>query len=158
MLDLEAAYERYAPMAYRRCRALLRDDAAAMDAMQDTFVQLLRRRERLDERALASLVYRVATNVCLNQLRSRRRHPEDAAEALLLRIASMGDVEAQVGARATLRRLFGGEQTSTQAMAVMHLHDGMTLAEVAAETGLSISGVRKRLRTLRGRLVDLEET
>jgi len=31
----------------------------------------------------------------------------------------------------------------------------MTLEEVAAESGLSVSGVRKRLRTLRARLPDL---
>jgi RNA polymerase sigma-70 factor, ECF subfamily len=33
--------------------------------------------------------------------------------------------------------------------------DGMTLAEVAEEVGLSVSGVRKRLRGLRAHLHDL---
>jgi hypothetical protein len=32
----------------------------------------------------------------------------------------------------------------------------MTLEEVAAEAGMSVSGVRKRLRTLRAKLVALE--
>ena len=41
-------------------------------------------------------------------------------------------------------------------MAVMHLLDGMTLEEVAAEFGLSVSGVRKRLRTLKAHVVELE--
>ena len=41
-------------------------------------------------------------------------------------------------------------------MAVMHLLDGLTLEEVAAETGLSVSGVRKRLRTLRSNVRELE--
>ena len=34
-------------------------------------------------------------------------------------------------------------------MAVLHYVDGLTLEQVAAETGLSVSGVRKRLRKLR---------
>ena len=54
-----------------------------------------------------------------------------------------------------LARLFGGEGplgASSQTIAVMHLVDGMTLEEVAAEAGMSVSGVRKRLRTLRARL------
>jgi len=34
-------------------------------------------------------------------------------------------------------------------MAVLHYVDGMTLEEVARETGYSVSGVRKRLRALR---------
>ena len=38
----------------------------------------------------------------------------------------------------------------------MHLVDGMTLEEVAREARMSVSGVRKRLRTLRGRLQELE--
>ena len=43
-------------------------------------------------------------------------------------------------------------------MAVMHFVDGLTYEEVAAEVGLSVSGVRKRLRTLKGRARALEGT
>ena len=56
-----------------------------------------------------------------------------------------------------LGQLFAKEQESTQTIAVLHLLDGMTLEEVAAEVGLSVSGVRKRLRTLRSRLKELQE-
>ena len=38
----------------------------------------------------------------------------------------------------------------------MHLFDGLTLEETAREAGLSVSGVRKRLRGLKGRLAELE--
>jgi RNA polymerase sigma-70 factor (ECF subfamily) len=40
-------------------------------------------------------------------------------------------------------------------MAMLHYVDGMTLAEVADEVGMSVSGVRKRLRGLRAQLHDL---
>jgi hypothetical protein len=39
----------------------------------------------------------------------------------------------------------------------MHLVDGMTLEQVAAETGLSVSGVRKRLRVLKEHVAELQE-
>jgi RNA polymerase sigma-70 factor (ECF subfamily) len=42
-------------------------------------------------------------------------------------------------------------------MAVLYYVDGLTLEEVAEEVGMSVSGVRKRLRGLRGSLKDLEE-
>ncbi len=42
-------------------------------------------------------------------------------------------------------------------MAVMHLLDGMTLEQVAREVGMSVSGVRKRLRKLRSRVAELED-
>ncbi len=38
----------------------------------------------------------------------------------------------------------------------MHYVDGMTLEEVAGEVGLSVSGVRKRLRTLKARVEGME--
>jgi RNA polymerase sigma-70 factor, ECF subfamily len=41
--------------------------------------------------------------------------------------------------------------TSTRVMAVLHYLDGLTLEEVSAEVGLSVSGVRKRLRGLQER-------
>jgi DNA-directed RNA polymerase specialized sigma24 family protein len=42
-INVEALYRKYAPMVLRRCRSILRDEDAAQDAMQDVFVQLLRR-------------------------------------------------------------------------------------------------------------------
>ena len=50
-----------------------------------------------------------------------------------------------------LGKLFGSDDplaASTRSLAVMHLVDGMTLEEVARESRLSVSGVRKRLRGL----------
>jgi RNA polymerase sigma-70 factor (ECF subfamily) len=160
-LDVEGTYVQYGPMVFRRCRRLLRHDAKAQDAMQDVFVSLLRHEARLDESALSALLLRMATNVCLNKLRAERRHPEDREDELLQRIADAdaGDGESRAVARGLLALLFRADDplaASTRTIAVMHLVDGLTLEEVAREAGLSVSGVRKRLRTLRGRLLELE--
>jgi RNA polymerase sigma factor (sigma-70 family) len=154
-IDVEATYRRYGPMVLRRCRALLRNEEAAVDAMQDTFVRLLRYSARLTDQGLSSLLYRMATNVCLNRIRSTKRHPEDRDDALLLRIAAAPE-DGLGPARLMLQRIFRDQSESTRAMAVMHLLDGMTLQEVADETGLSVSGVRKRLRTLKAHVAELE--
>ena len=155
-IDVEDFYRRYGPMVLRRCQKLLRSEAQAQDAMQDVFVQVLSHEQSLDATAPAGLLLRIATNVCLNRLRTKKRRPESADDDLLLRIAATGqDSESLLAARGMLARLFGGEgplAASSQTIAVMHLVDGMTLEEVAAEAGMSVSGVRKRLRTLRSRL------
>jgi RNA polymerase sigma-70 factor (ECF subfamily) len=158
MIDVEQAYRQHGPMVLRRCRRLLRDDAQALDAMQDVFVEVLRRETTLED-ATSSYFMRVATNVCLNRLRWSRRHPEDRDDELLAQIAAQApDGESRSSARGFLSRIFGRESESTLAIAVMHYVDRMTLEEVAGEVGLSVSGVRKRLRTLRARLpVGLEE-
>lgn len=155
-VDIEALYRRYGPMVLRRCRRLLGDEDEAVDAMQDVFVQLIRYRERLDDRAPSSLLYRMATNVCLNRIRSRGRRRETQDEELLWRIATSEGHERRASARHALQRIFGREQESTLTMAVMHLLDGMTLDEVARESGMSVSGVRKRLRGLKARVEALE--
>jgi RNA polymerase sigma-70 factor (ECF subfamily) len=166
-LDVEGTYLRYGPLVLRRCRKLLRHDAKAQDAMQDVFVSLLRYESRLDDEALSALLLRMATNVCLNKLRTERRHPEDRDDELLQRIAAAddhegsgaGSAESRTIAQSLLGRLFRADDplaASTRTIATMHLVDGMTLEEVAREAGLSVSGVRKRLRTLRGRLNELE--
>ncbi len=127
-----------------------------MDAMHDVFVEVLRRRGKLDLDHPSSFLYRSATNVCLNKMRSKRRKPAQYDNDLLERIACAPEAEDLTGAKLWLDRIFEREQPSTRAMAVMHLVDGMTLEEVAQEHGLSVSGVRKRLRTLRAHVAELE--
>ncbi|HXI57958.1 MAG TPA: sigma-70 family RNA polymerase sigma factor [Polyangia bacterium] len=164
-LDVESHYLRYGPMVLRRCRTMLRDPAKAEDAMHDVFVSLIRNEDRLHDDAPGALLLRVATNVCLNRMRGERRRPEDAHddEDLALRIAQAdepgGDAESRALARILLGKLFGSGDplaASTRSLAFMHLVDGMTLEEVARESRLSVSGVRKRLRGLKGRLAELE--
>jgi RNA polymerase sigma-70 factor (ECF subfamily) len=156
VLEIEEQYRRYGPMVLRRCRQMLRDEQKALDAMQDVFVKLLAHQDRLTADAPAALLYRIATNVCLNRLRTDRRHPEDRQEELLHSIATLDDNESRSAARRFLERLFVREVDSTRTIAVLHLLDGMTLEEVAGEVGLSVSGVRKRLRTLRARGLQME--
>jgi RNA polymerase sigma-70 factor (ECF subfamily) len=156
-LDVESLYNTYGPMVLRRCRSLLIDEEQALDAMQETFVKLLRYRDRLTDAAPSSMLYCIATNVCLNMMRGSRRRPQSAGDEALERIASTEDVEARVLDRHLLDSIFSKERASTRTMAVMHYVDGMTLEEVARHTGLSVSGVRKRLRLLKERLRTTEE-
>ena len=142
-------------MVLRRCRKLLGDDHTARDAMHDVFVHILSRADELTDQAPSSLLFRVATNVCLNRLRSRKRRPEDGGD-LLVDIAEQTDPAARSAARAALDTLFRNEPDDTAVIAVLHLHDRMTLEEVAAEVGMSVSGVRKRLAKLRTKLHSLE--
>jgi RNA polymerase sigma-70 factor (ECF subfamily) len=151
VLDVEALYKKYGPMVLRRCRSLLRDEEKAQDAMQDTFVRLLKGRERLTGDAPSSLLYCIATNVCLNVMRSEKVRPESAGDDTLEAIAGTDDVEALGNARILAEGIFEGEEPSTRTMAVLHYVDGLTLEETAARVGLSVSGLRKRLEGLKRR-------
>jgi RNA polymerase sigma-70 factor (ECF subfamily) len=153
--DVTSLTRRYGPMVLRRCRQLLRNEDEALDACQDVFVRVLERRTRLDTRYPSSLLYRIATNVCLNKIRDRGRKPETSDEEWLQRIAAADEVGPRTEARLLLERVFGRHPASSRTIAVLHHIDGLTLDEVAEETGLSVSGVRKRLRRLRETLVEM---
>lgn len=155
-IDVDHAYRRFGPLVRRRCEQLLRDPEAAREAMHDVFVRLTRRRRELDDRALSGLFYRMATGICLNRLRDTRRRATEPNDELVMRIAQAADVRGPVFARRALERLFDDQAQSTRVIAVMHLLDGYTLEEVAQEVGLSVSGVRKRLRRLRVALAEQE--
>ena len=159
-LDIESLYRSHGPMVLRRCRRLLRDEAKAVDAMHDVFVEILRRRETLDDRAPAGLLLTTATHVCLNRLRSEKRHPEDADDTLVQKIATYEEssgTEERTLARRMLDRIFRSHPDSTRLIAVLHHVDRLTLEEVAAEVGMSVSGVRKRLRNLQASLSSTQE-
>ena len=151
-MDVEELYQRYGPMVMRRCRQLLKEENEALDATQDVFVQILKRRDRLEMTHPYSLLYRIATNQCLNRIRDRQRRATMPGDGFLERVAVLDDTEPRLETRSVLERLFGRHQESTRTMAVLHFQDGMTLEEVAGEVGMSVSGVRKRLRGLRASL------
>ncbi|HEY1549824.1 MAG TPA: sigma-70 family RNA polymerase sigma factor [Kofleriaceae bacterium] len=155
-VDPSTYYTTYGPMVLRRCRKLLGDDSSARDAMHDVFVQLLTHADRLDGHAPSSLLFRIATNVCLNRIRTRKRRPEHDDSDVVVEIAEATDPAARSAARAALDKLFRHEPDDTAVIAVLHLHDKMTLEEVAAEVGMSVSGVRKRLMKLRTKLHAME--
>lgn len=75
--EIERLYKKYGPLVLRRARMLLRDDQAALDAMQEVFVRALRSGSgfRADASPMTWL-YRITTNYCLNSIRDNARRTE----------------------------------------------------------------------------------
>jgi RNA polymerase sigma-70 factor (ECF subfamily) len=154
-LNVAELSQKYGPMVLRRCRQLLRDEQEALDAWQDVFVRVIERRRRLDARYPSSLLYRIATNVCLNRIRDRKRSAGGEDEKIY-DIACAGAPHGNSDARLLLDWLFDRHPESSRTIALLHYVDGLTLEQVAAEIGLSVSGVRKRLRRLRQTLTEMQ--
>ena len=158
-IDVEAWYKKYGPMVIRRCRALLRNEDEAMDAVQDVFVNLLRSKERLHFAFPSSLLYSMATNVCLNRLRRKKLKALEimtSGEGLFSGAASgsadgSADGFDQVDAEMLVGFILEDESEETRTILFMYHVDGMTLREIGETVGLSVSGVRKRLETFRKR-------
>ena len=136
---------------------MLRDEQQAYEAMQDVFLQVLRRREAIEPRGLGGLLFRIATNVCLNRIRSTTRKPQFSASDMLHRVPAAERYSSQAEARDLLRSAFADEPESSATIVALHLHDGLTLEQTARFVGMSVSGVRHRLRVLKAKLQELRD-
>jgi len=110
-MNVDQLYRQYGPMIIRRCRQLLRDEDQALDATQDVFVRLLEQRMRLRDDYPSSLLYRMATNLCLNRIRDAKRRQTTANQYLLMQIANLEDAGGQIEARSMLASYLGGSRS-----------------------------------------------
>ncbi|MDR0457243.1 MAG: sigma-70 family RNA polymerase sigma factor [Treponema sp.] len=150
-IDVAAWYEKYGPMVIRRCRKILGNGDDAMDAVHDVFVNLLRARPRLHGQFPSSLLYTMATNMCLNRLRKKKKEsPRDIfaeGEAFF----SVDEGFDQVETKLILEAILKDESEMNRSICFMYHVDGMTLKEIGEAVGLSITGVRKRLEAFKSR-------
>ena len=125
-------------MVLRRCRYMLKD----------VFVKVLEKEKKLHSGAPSSLLYTMATNHCLNIIRDTRdiSTPDEIMEAVP---SSEGNMEERIADNLLLEEIFRQEKPNTRLIAFLHYIDRLTLEETAEFVGMSVSGVRKRLRRLK---------
>ncbi|MFT4977697.1 MAG: RNA polymerase sigma-70 factor (ECF subfamily) [Myxococcota bacterium] len=154
-IDVEAAYRQYGDMVLGRCRSLLGSDADAREAMQEVFIKLIRYRDRFrGDSSLSTFIYRITTNHCLNQIRSKKRRPEDPTEDLSFIMTPTVSLMDRIEVRQIVDQLLDGQDERTQECVVYHYMDGMTHKEVGALLGISGAAVRKRIAKFRHSVAD----
>jgi RNA polymerase sigma-70 factor (ECF subfamily) len=144
-IDITGFYEKYAPMVIRRCRQMLKCEEDALDAAQDVFVCLMKAKTRLHGQYPSSLLWTIATNTCLNRIRQKKSRDEVSSDADDITLSEIDSGYDKVDARLIMDAILKTESESTRSICFMYHVDGMTLKEIGEITGLSISGVRKRL-------------
>jgi len=95
---LEGWVREHQPVVYRAAWLILRDEAGAEDVAQETFIRAYRNAHRLEPEADARpWLYRIAVNLALNRMRSRRRE-DRALTRLGPRIARSEEAASERGA------------------------------------------------------------
>ena len=150
-IDIAAWYEKYGPMVIRRCRYILGDGEEALDAVHDVFVNLLRAELRLKGCFPSSLLYTMATNICLNRLRKKKRETARDFSCEKYAWSCVDEGFDQVEAELLLEDILKDESELNRAICFMYHADEMTLKEIGEAVGLSISWVRKRLESFKSR-------
>jgi len=148
---IEALHVKYAGLVYGLCLRMTGSRADADDAVQETFLAAFRGLDGFTygESHLPWL-YRIAWNVCLKALRTRRRKgalPLEAPDALPA--PSDGDPLRAIHARRVLESLFVEADERGQEIVVAHYFAGMDQGQIAKALGISRRAVVKRLAKLR---------
>jgi RNA polymerase sigma-70 factor (ECF subfamily) len=146
-------YRTYGPAIFARCRRILRDESAAEDATQETFVRVHRHLDEVPDdaggkREALRWIYRVATNHCLHELRKGRVRPVSVEE---LPPALGPDPSERRLSADLVQRLVAHVPAKLSEPAWLHHVDGMEQGEVAELLGVSRGTVINRLREFHGR-------
>jgi len=151
-LEIEKLYQQYGGMVLRRCRSILENEHQSMDALQDVFVQLLRNKSRLKPNGLSSLLYRMATNTCLNMIRHqnvRDNHEREQTSHGDIDECSDSSIETKVIELDRINKALANFPERTREAALYHFVDGFTMDEIATMMSMSNSNTRRLLRELR---------
>lgn len=148
--ELEALYRTEAPRLLRLITRRTGSREDALDLVQEAFLRVARRDAsepgRL-ERPAAYLV-RIAGNLLRDRARTSARRSAALHEPANEESLCAADEERRLEARDGLARLESAMlrlKPRTREIFMAHRLDGLTYAEIAARTGLSVKGVEKQM-------------
>jgi RNA polymerase sigma-70 factor, ECF subfamily len=131
------ASEEYAARLYTVAHRLLGNRADAEDAVQRALLKAFEARESYAPRwALSTWLYRVLTNVCIDEMRRRRRVPPEPLPR--------GRAGTQVD-RVDLTRALATVPREAHVLLALHYVNGLSYRELAAIRGISVNTVKSQL-------------
>lgn len=148
---LGGAFRRLGPALHAHALAILADPAAAEDVVQDAFVRVWPRRERLAELdQLDGYLFKAVRNLALDQQRRGVR-----AARRILSVAQPTAAAGPVGDGPDAERIdlaLRGLPPEQREVVVLRVHLGLSFAEVAERTETPLGTVHSRWRYAMTRL------
>jgi len=157
----DALFRRWAAPLLRYLGRMLRDPAVAEELVQEVFLRVHRARERYEPQArFSSWLYRIATNLALNELRRPRRRETHASIDELggpVLAADEPALEAVLDARdlcARVERELARLPERQRAALCLTAVEGLSYADVAAALEISEAAVKALVHRARAALVE----
>lgn len=153
--------KRHQARIYRLCVHILRSHGDADDLTQETFVRAYRALDRFDGRsAFFTWLYRIAVNLCLNALRSRKNRSRDSSleDARIDGIEPCADSERpdeDALRKQTYRLLCQGIDSLSETLRttmILVCVDGLSHEDAAAILGAPVGTVAWRVHEARRKL------
>ena len=145
--EVATLYERFGYAVLRRCRRLVRDEAAAEDLLQDVFVRVLRYGDGFRGSSALAWLHRIADRACLDRLERERARATRGGNGAPEQAAGDGPLPAPEAAL-LLAELLGQLPRSLRQVAILYYVDDMDQREIAYALDCSTMTVRRRLLAL----------
>jgi RNA polymerase sigma-70 factor (ECF subfamily) len=146
---------RHYPRALQVARRLLGDHAAAEDAVQESFIRVVRSRREYDPaRSFAGWFYTILRHICTDQTRRRARRARQVEELAqeLPAVAYGSPVQSSTAVAELLLPL----PPEDREILILRMVEGLSFHEIATRQGCSVEAAKKRaqraLRVLRERM------
>lgn len=147
---LDKAYREQRTAVYHTALALLRDDAAAEDVLQEVFLAYYRAlEEECEVRHLRAWLLTATRNRCYNVLRDgRREEPMEELSTVMTAPDPLADIQQQDTVERALACLTDDERLAFS----LHYLDGYTYRQIAEGLDVPMGTVQTRCRLARRRL------
>jgi RNA polymerase sigma-70 factor (ECF subfamily) len=158
---LAALVSQYSGTLYRVAFSVLRNPSDAEDAVQETFIRVLRHRDTLGEvRDQRVWLIRIVWNIVLDRKRRSKTRPETDDVSELARVLPANGLSAEQIASAAQHHahvLSCVDQLPAKERQVLMLSafEELTSVEIASVLGITESSVRSRLFRARNLMADL---
>ena len=157
-----AIVERYQGRTFSLVARMLGDQGHAEDVTQETFVAAYRAIGRFRGGSLRAWIFRIASNLSIDFIRSNRRRPEDSLDESLLKPAFQPPSHEESPEQHALRGELGTAihrailtlPQDQRATLVMVDVQGLSYEEASQATGASLGTVKSRMNRARARVRD----
>ena len=161
---------RYQTRVYNLCYRMLSDPDSAADATQEAFISAYKAMSRFKGEQFRTWLFRIATNACLDMLRSRKRKPSTSLDSLgldgseedvePLPVADLDpsiDPESSALRAETVEIIQAGLDAlpDDQRIALVLVDvQGLSYDEAASMTGSNLGTVKSRINRARAKMRD----
>jgi RNA polymerase sigma-70 factor (ECF subfamily) len=148
----EEVVDRYGLQLLRTARLILRDEALAEDAIQETFLKAWQRIGSLRDEDPGPWLTRIAMNESISTYRRRHRF-----QALTERFGRLGSSKPEVSTEARLDLAHALDQLTAEQRAALALHyyQDLSVEDTARMLKVPVDTVKSRLKTALRRLREL---
>ena len=148
----EEVVDRYGLRVLRTARLILRDEALAEDATQETFLKAWRQIGTLRDEEPGPWLNRIATNEAISSYRRRHRF-----QALAERFGRLGGGKRDVSteAKMDLARALDQLGADQRAAVVLHYYQDLSVEDTAKALNVPVDTMKSRLKTALRRLREL---